>query len=476
MGFSLENQPIGTRLAIILGVVLIIMSVVNIIWITKQEENQALEGAKKFASGIAETALSSLNTMMVSGTISDRAVFLNLLKTTSKGLKSIHVFRSPSVIKQFGEGEQGEQAREDIEFEAIKERKPIYRVVEENGHRELKAVIPFLITKDRGGINCTECHEGNVGDVNGAVSMTISLDETYETINNNTFTITIFYLFALLFLLFITYLIISKKLNLVLSNISEQLHKSSSEVTHVADKISEASHQLSSSATEQAASIEETSATLSTIAEKGRVNTDLTEKSKECVIETINVVSNALEAMSQAVTSMGLIKDSADETSKIVKVIEEIAFQTNLLALNAAVEAARAGEHGKGFAVVAEEVRNLAQRSATAAQETGVLIEGSKHNSKQGEEFVNNVSDYLNKVSLAVENVGDSINEMAIANSEQSSGVEEINVAVAQIDKVTQIIAINSETTATSVEDLTGQVNYLHRSIVELDKLIRGDS
>ena len=162
--------------------------------------------------------------------------------------------------------------------------------------------------------------------------------------------------------------------------------------------------------------------------------------------------------MSQAIDD---IKTSSDETAKIIKTIDEIAFQTNLLALNAAVEAARAGEAGKGFAVVAEEVRNLAQRSAEAARNTADMIEGSVKNADNGVQISQEVGQSLQEIAEGNRKVNDLVAEIAAASAEQAQGIEQINTAVGQMDQVTQSNTASAEESSSAAEELASQAQEL---------------
>jgi methyl-accepting chemotaxis protein len=181
--------------------------------------------------------------------------------------------------------------------------------------------------------------------------------------------------------------------------------------------------------------------------------------------------SAAMQRMSEAISK---IKASSDQTAKIIKTIDEIAFQTNLLALNAAVEAARAGEAGKGFAVVAEEVRNLAQRSAQAAKNTADLIEGSQENANHGVAVSTEVEGILREVVEGVQKVADLIGEVSSASEEQARGIDQINTAVAQMDQVTQSNAANAEESASASEELSAQAREINDMVAALAEVVRG--
>jgi methyl-accepting chemotaxis protein len=180
--------------------------------------------------------------------------------------------------------------------------------------------------------------------------------------------------------------------------------------------------------------------------------------------------------MEKLTISMKDISEASEETQKIVKTIDEIAFQTNLLALNAAVEAARAGEAGAGFAVVADEVRNLAMRAADAAKNTSGMIEGTVKKIKDGSDLVTTTNEAFTEVATSASKVGELVGEIAAASNEQAQGIEQVNRAVAEMDKVTQQNAANAEESAGASEEMRGQAEQMKDVIAELLVLVSGTS
>ncbi len=269
-------------------------------------------------------------------------------------------------------------------------------------------------------------------------------------------------------------LVITRGITKTINQIIENLDSGANQVNEAAAQVSSASQQLAEGASEQASSLEETSSALEQMAAMTRNNAENAKKANDLSDQAQTAAASGDQTMTRLNEAMSAINESSSQISKIIKVIEEIAFQTNLLALNAAVEAARAGEHGKGFAVVADEVRNLAQRAAQAARETTDLIEASVERAKEGTEVAEEVGKGLGKIVEDVTSVSELINGISKASEEQAQGVEQVNTAVSQMDKVTQQNAANAEESASAAEELSAQAQNVKGQVDELVMMVRG--
>jgi len=259
-------------------------------------------------------------------------------------------------------------------------------------------------------------------------------------------------------------------INTVVQSLDDSLKQVADAVVQVSSasaQISGESQGLAEGSSDQASSIEEVSSSLEEISSMTKHNADNSNQAKILAAETRVAADEGDQAMKRMADAIREIKASSDNTAKIIKTIDDIAFQTNLLALNAAVEAARAGEAGKGFAVVAEEVRNLALLSADAAKNTANMIEESVKKADDGVKITEEVAQSLNKIVNHTGKLGDIIAEVAVASKEQSQGTEQVNIAVMQMSNVTQRNAAISEQCASASQELSDQASKLSEMVQE---------
>ena len=242
-----------------------------------------------------------------------------------------------------------------------------------------------------------------------------------------------------------------------------EVNTATEQVSGGSKQIADGAQALASGSTQQAATVEELSATVAQVFTQTRENSQNAKKTLDLVNQAGVEMQDTVEYMEDLKNTMLGITTSSEKISKIIKVIDDIAFQTNILALNAAVEAARAGQHGKGFAVVAEEVRNLASKSAEAAKETAELVQTSVEHVQKGSDMADKTSKRVAQVADTARQAQEKIKEINEASQSQENAIAQINQGIEQISQVVQTNSATAEENAASSEELSGQSQMLRQ-------------
>jgi methyl-accepting chemotaxis protein len=269
-------------------------------------------------------------------------------------------------------------------------------------------------------------------------------------------------------------MVITKQIHEPISEAVDKLMHNAVYLTHSSTQLSDGGQKIADNSANLAMRIEQSSSTLATIKDQTRSNASTANEVKKVTNELLESTETGRIAMTHMNESIQATRERADDTARIIKTIDEIAFQTNLLALNAAVEAARAGDAGKGFAVVAEEVRNLAKRSADAAHDTSQLIAESVSSSELGVNSCADVTRILETIVEGMDKVNGLVNNVAKVNEDQAERVSDVNGAVSQLDALTQDNAAGAEETASSANELNTQAQQLTQLANTLHTILEG--
>jgi hypothetical protein len=330
--------------------------------------------------------------------------------------------------------------------------------------------------------SCVDCHNSRadspktdwkLGDVRGVLEVIVPIQDQLQRQSQMTYSLFAMAAAGLVVVgCFIWRFLRGVGRTLVIA--ASELSAGAEQVASAASQVSSASRSVAEGCSKQAASLEETSASSEEINSMARKNSENSHAAVQLVTESQHKFVETTQKLNRMVAAMGEISAQSDKISKIIKVIDEIAFHTNILALNAAVEAARAGEAGLGFAVVADEVRGLSQRCAAAARDTSAQIEESIAKSKDGQVKMQEVAAAIRAITEEAFKVKTLVDEVSLGSQEQTRGIEQVAKAITQMGSVTQRAAADAEKSAAAAEELSAQSDAVQDIVQRLQRLVRG--
>jgi methyl-accepting chemotaxis protein len=424
------------------------------------------EASSEQARAVAESITHS---MEVFGEIGDMAAQDRFVAAVCEqpGITDVHAVRAPASVADFGEREAA-RPRDHWDEQVIAEGQPV-TVVDHDAHT-IRTIQPLIATE-----SCLDCHDTEVGAVLGAASVTVDTSEQQAAVASLSRYVVLACVLAVLVAGTALALIITRGVITPVRRAAATIVTGARRTLAAAGESRSAGELIAQNAGTQASSLQQTAASLEQISSQTRQFHQRATGASETAERTATAARRGHEAMTRMTGSMDAIRQSADDTARIIQTIDEIAFQTNLLALNAAVEAARAGEAGKGFAVVAEEVRNLARRSAEAAGGTAELLESSRRQADQGVAVVQEVASVLAEISEQAGQSRDLIGEVSTGSDAQARHVGEVSGAMTALDQVTQSTAASAQQSAATSAELTRMAGQLQDVATSLGTLV-GDT
>lgn len=491
----LRDVKINIRLFLAIWIILFATWGLMISWTAYKQKQLAIDQAKAFSGSVYGMTMASLTGMMMTGTVAQRAIFLDQIKMLNE-LRDVQVIRGDAVIKQFGAGSADERSGDTDVTQAIKAGKASYAVTQDAQGQYLRAIIPVVGRSEYLGKNCLACHLVPEGTVLGAVSMKVSLEKTNAMVRDFTVQIIFVALGLSIPLLFFVYTFIRKfvtepldamthglrdiaegegdltrRLDVrgqdeigtassVFNQMMEQFQGLIATVASSASEIMQSARQLSSNPSAESGSMQGEDDRLSRIAAIAESASQLQQRSKDSRQQTLDGAASLAELSEQIRQVAGSVREiaeaithfikSSDDISHMTEEVKEIARKTNLLALNAAIEAARAGDQGRGFAVVAAEVRKLAEKSAEAANEIDGITSELHGRSSQAElsmqkglgcidsseQSLAKVEQVLSHARESVEQVGNAVSGIVDATDLASNIVAETVEAANQLNQL----------------------------------------
>jgi methyl-accepting chemotaxis protein len=507
----LVNLKIWVQLLVTIAAALVVVWAGVIAWESHVNRNAAIDQARRFSMSMHEATMAGLTGMMVTGTVGQRAVFLDQIRQLNN-IRDLRVVRGDAVKARFGAGTGAAPLEPDAaEAQVLATGKELIQVERDAKGEYLRAVRPALASKNYLGKDCILCHGTPEGAVLGAVSMKMSLDESNAALAEQRITSIIAAFVTCIPVLLLIYPFIQKvvtrpleqgvavargiaggdltqqvqvrttnETGLLLGALKEmgdslvsvvrKVRTGTETIASASGELAAGNLDLSARTESQAQALQEATSSMAQLTESARRNAEGASQANQLASMASEVAGKGGAVVAQAVAAMDSISASSGKIADIISVIDGIAFQTNILALNAAVEASRAGEQGRGFAVVAAEVRTLAQRSAAAAQEIKALIDTSVQQVQGGTQLVHQAGATMQEIVHSVMRVNAIMGEITAASREQIGGIEHVNQAIIRIDGVTQRNAALVEEAAAATQSLQDQAVHLEQ-VVSVFKL-----
>ena len=489
--------------------VLLILAWVGIVWLVAEEQQKMGVGqAREFAASVNQMTIAAMTGMMITGTIDDRAVYLDQIRKTAN-ITELRLLRGENITKQFGPGKTSDHKPDNIEQEVLASGKPYYQVRQTAQGETLLAVIPTFSSRNYLGKDCTSCHEVAENAVLGAVSMNISLEQINKAAHDSILKVGSVAVGLLALLIIFIFWFVNRSVSVPLAHLSanltqiaegegdltrrliveyqdeigqassvfnifmDKIHavvadvkKGAEDVMVMAQELASSSRELTDSSGQQtqatvamAASIEQITVSIATVSENAGSAHTMALEAGQLSGEGATRVRSAIKEMVKIAESVGqstqMIREldgKSAEISNIVNVIKEIADQTNLLALNAAIEAARAGEQGRGFAVVADEVRKLAERTTVSTQEIARMIDAIQSGTQGSAQGMDLSSTQVQAGMRMAENSGDSMIHIESSTDKVRDAVDSISSALREQSQAANQLAREVEKIAQKSE------------------------